>query len=299
MNLYHYTSVTLAGSIFNTSLWLGQYLAQNTKKYGHCVWLTTHPEPKGHGLLTGEKLSIDDVQFLQEIGAPAKNLTTHNKTQVRITINSEKLDSWSSENLKVSGLIKYSKFSKQLGESAIWRKTYGLSCVYKLEALSDDELRRYMKQAKTMEDTWYLYFGSIPPELFEEVSFQTSAGFVAYDFETHGRKAYESCGLHVIEKPLLAQFHELCPPLNKFDIPYAAVFCANHESQPSVSFQGRGATWDIDMKEFHVKSRLGELPSNIDLIVDWTRRNQDELMSLWPAAVASYNRYYPDKPASL
>ncbi|MDT3244534.1 hypothetical protein QNL75_28710, partial [Pseudomonas amygdali pv. morsprunorum] len=49
------------------------------------------PSPLGHGLLTGEKLTPSNVEYLKRIGRPPKNLTTHKKTLVRIQIESESL----------------------------------------------------------------------------------------------------------------------------------------------------------------------------------------------------------------
>ncbi|SOS42775.1 hypothetical protein CFBP3840_P100108 (plasmid) [Pseudomonas syringae] len=59
----------------------------------------------------------------------------------------------------------------------------GLSCYYDLKALSDEELVRHYKKTKTMEETWWLNFDSIPAELIEAVAFQTQSGYVPYDFE--------------------------------------------------------------------------------------------------------------------
>jgi len=51
--LHHYTSVSLACSIFSTDLRYGHY---NTQRHGiiqPVVWLTTSLNEKEHGLLTG------------------------------------------------------------------------------------------------------------------------------------------------------------------------------------------------------------------------------------------------------
>ncbi|WLG95841.1 hypothetical protein [Pseudomonas sp. FP198] len=299
MKLYHYTSVPLAGAIFNTELKGSHYRTQHQRTVGPCIWLTTSPDPRGHGLLTGEKLTSSNVEYLKKTGRPPKNLTSHNKTQLRIQVDSEALSKWTLEDSVPSGLIAYVKLSKMLGENAIWRKSMGLSCFYDLKALSDDELRRHFKRTKTMEDTWWLYFDAIPVALIEDVAFKTLSGFVTYDFEQHGRGEYADSGLHIVPKPLLDEFHEICPPLNRFDTPQAAVFCASADSQPSVAFQAGSATWDIDLKTFASTPRLGQLPENIESVTEWTQQHCDELLSLWPAAVETYNRYYPDNPAML
>ncbi|AVB12273.1 MULTISPECIES: hypothetical protein [Pseudomonas syringae group] len=299
MKLYHYTSVPLAGVIFNTELKGSPYRTQDGRTVGPCVWLTTSPSPLGHGLLTGEKLTPSNVEYLKRIGRPPKNLTTHKKTLVRIQIESESLSKWALESSTPSGLIPYVKFSKLLGESKLWRKSMGLSCYYDLKALSDEELVRHYKKTKTMEETWWLNFDSIPAELIEAVAFQTQSGYVPYDFEEHGRAQFEDSGLYVAPKPLLDEFHELCPPLNRFDTPQATVFCASADSRPTVAFQARGAAWDIDLEALTISTRIGPLPSNISEIVGWVDRHRNTLLGLWPAAVDTYNRYYPDLPAEL
>lgn len=299
MDLYHYTSVTLAGAIFSSHLLGSHYKTQDKKTVGPCVWLTSSPDSKGHGLPTGEKLTATEAEYLERIGRPPKNLSTHSKDKIRIKIDYERLPSWALENTVPSGLIKYTKLSKMLGDSARWRKAMGLSCYYDLRSLSDEELLRHFKRTKTMEDSWWLYFGSIQVELIESVAFKTPAGFVPYDFEDHGRQDYVADGLHVVSKPLLAEFHELFPPMNSFETPHAAVFCATAKSKPSVAFQAHATTWDIDLQDFTPTPRLGQLPENISHVVDWTRRHRDELMGLWPAAVDSYNQFYPDNPAPL
>ncbi|GAO93138.1 hypothetical protein PSA5_10495, partial [Pseudomonas syringae pv. actinidiae] len=256
----------------------------------------------GHAFLgkTGEATTILTPGDLRRIGRPPKNLTTHKKTLMRIQIESESLSKWAVESFTPSGLIPYVKFSKLLGESKLWRKSMGLSCYYDLNALSDEELLRHYKKTKTMEETWWLNFDSIPAELIEAVAFQTpSAAFVPYDFEEHGRAQFEDSGLYVASKPLLDEFHELCPPLNRFDTPQAAVFCAAADSRPTVAFQARGAAWDIDLEALTISTRIGPLPSNISEIVDWVDRHRNTLLGLWPAAVDTYNRYYPDRPAEL
>ncbi len=300
MKLYHYTSVSLAGGIFNTELKFGHYDSYGNGRLGPLVWMTTSPESKGHGLLTGEDLKSSEMERLKRQGKQLKNEKTHDKTKIRIQIDSEKLSLWSAQSEKSAGLIPYEKFSKKLGEPAVFRKVMGLSCIFDVSAFSRDELKRKLKKTLTKESTWWLHFGGISPELFESVSFMTPSGFVPYEFEIHGRAEYEKIGIHVVSKSLLDEFHTLCHPINRFDVPFAALFCKAPESKPSVVFQGQGSIWSIALEEpFLVTSEQGQLPANIESISDWARRHQAELLSLWPQAIASYNRFYPSNPASM
>lgn len=236
---------------------------------------------------------------LKRIGRPVKNSSTHNKYLIRLQLEADALSKWKLNGSEPTGLIPYVKFSKLLGESNLFRKYMGLSGLVDLATLSDDELRRHMARTKTRENTWWLYFGNIPVDLIEEVTFKTSKGYVPYEFEAHGREEFNKVGLHMVSKSALDELQKICAPRNRFDIPQAAVYCATAKSQPTVAFQAGGAAWDIDLVTFTSNLRAGELPANIDAVVDWTKAHKEELNALWPAAVETYNRYYPADPASL
>lgn len=300
LKLYHYTSVTLAEGIFNSNLKGSVYRTQKEHQVGPCIWLTTSARSDGHGLLTGEQLTQANVDYLNRIGQPPKNRTSQVKTAIRITVDSEKLAGWGISNSAYTGLIQYEKFSRTiLNEDPIWRKYMGLSAVHYIPSLSDRELQWHYNNTATKEKSWFLFFGAIPVELFEEVAYKTPTGFEAYDFEKHGRGVFVFNGLEVVSPALLAEIRELFPPLNQFDTPHAAVYCTSEEARPLVAFQAQGRTWYVDLTTFEATPRLGELPANISEVIAWTKLHHAELMRLWPAAVMSYNRFYPDKPASL
>lgn len=298
MRLYHYTSVPLAGCIFSTELKsISPYKTQDQRRVGRCIWLTTSPEPHGHGLPCGQDHTKAQIAQLKEMGRTVKNSTTHNKYLLRFQLESDKLSKWSVTDSVPSGVIPYVKFSKLLGESNTWRQYMGLSGLFDLDALTDEELRRHMARTKTMENTWWLYFGNIPVDLIDEVSFKTGRGYVPYDFELHGRAEFAKSGLHMVSKASLDEFHQICRPMNRFDTPQATVYCASASSQPSVTFQAGGAAWVVDLATFIPTARAGHLPENIAEVIEWAKIHREELIDLWPAAVETYNLYYPDKPA--
>lgn len=294
MKLYHYTGVTLATAIFNSDLKGSAYTTQGRQKVGPAVWLTSSAASEGHGLLTGNPLTDDEFAQQVAIGNTPKNRHTHVKTAIRLCLDSSQLQPWSLVDGVASGLIDYVRLSRDfLGEDELWRKYMGMSCYVDPHTATPEQVLHDFQHMVTQESTWWLHFGSINPNLIEEVAFQTEEGFVPYDFELHGREVFVHNGLEVVSPELLAEFRLFYPPQNRFDAPHAAVFCEGKDARPLVLFQAIGKAWGIDLQTLTASARVGELPENIDLAIDWTQRHQEDLMRLWPAAVASYKRFYP------
>jgi hypothetical protein len=297
LRLYHYTSVPLAGCILNTelkSVW--PYTTEDQRQVRPCIWLTTSPEPYGHGLPNGQDHTESQMAQLKKRGRIVKNAATHNKYLVRFQLESDALSKWSVTDSGLSGVIPYVKFSKWLGESNRWRQYMGLSGLFDLDALSDEELRRHLARTKTMENTWWLYFGNIPIDLIDEVSFKTGRVYVPYDFELHGRAEFAKSGQHMASKASLDEFHKICGPKNRFETPQAMVSCVSASSKPSVTFQAGGAAWEIDLATFIPTASIGDLPKNIAAVIEWTKIHREELVALWPTAVETYNLHNPASP---
>lgn len=297
MKLYHYTSVPLAEAIFFSSLRFGQY---QTEKRGtfQCVWLTENPAPEGHGLLTGEQLTTAQVEGLRNRGEAVSNNHTHDKTQVRIELDSSNLSSFSIDAKgRPHGLIRYVELSRMVGDHDLYRKSMGLSCYCDMKTVTDEQLDYLMRNQPTQEESWWLYFGEISSELFSGVSFMQSGIATPYSLESHGRSVMETYGLHMASESALADLHQILPHLGRFDTPQALAFCRMHDSKPSISFQWGESIWDISLDgQYSTTLRLGELPENLSLVKDWMSSNDGQLQALWLAAVESYNRFYPDKP---
>lgn len=298
MKLYHYTSVPLAEAIFSTSLRPGEYRTQKGTTF-LCVWLTENPTPEGHGLLTGEQLTEAQVEGLRDRGQAVPNNSTHNKTQVRIELDASGLDMFSVDSgHRPHGLIRYVEFSEMVGDDARFRKYMGLSCYCDMNTATNEQLSSLLENQPTQEGSWWLYFGEISPELFSSVSFmQTGGNATPYSFESHGRSAMESYGLHMASESALAELYQVLPRVSRFDTPQALAFCREHSSKPSISFQWNKSLWEISLDgQYSTTVRVGKLPENLSLVIDWMSRNDGQLQALWSAAVESYNRFYPNSP---
>ncbi|RMV72795.1 MULTISPECIES: hypothetical protein [Pseudomonas syringae group] len=297
MKLYHYTSVPLAEAIFFSSLRIGQYKTEKGMTF-QCVWLTENPAPEGHGLLTGEQLTTAQVERLRNRGEAVANNQTHDKTQVRIELDSSNLSSFSIDaESRPHGLIRYVELSEMVGDQDLYRKYMGLSCYCDMATVTDEQLVFLMKNQPTQEEGWWLYFGEISSELFSGVSFMQSDIATPYSFESHGRSVVDTYGLHIASEPALTDLHQILPRLGRFDTPKALAFCREHDSKPSINFQWDKSIWDISLDgQYSTNLIFGELPENISLVIDWMSSNDGQLQALWLAAVESYNRFYPDKP---
>lgn len=299
MKLYHYTSVPLAESIFFSSLRIGQYQTEKGTILP-CVWLTESPAPEGHGLLTGEQLTEAQVEGLRNRGESVSNYHTHDKTQLRIQLDSSNLSTFSIDaERRPHGLIRYVELSKMVGDQDLYRKSMGLSCYCDMATVTDEQLVYLMRNQPTQEESWWLYFGEISSDFFSDVSFMQSGIATPYSFESHGRSVMESYGLHMVSGSALAELHQILPRLGRFDTPQALAFCRKQDSQPSISFQWDESIWDISLDgQYSTTLRFGELPENISQVISWMSSHDVQLQTLWLAAVESYNRFYPDKPRS-
>lgn len=299
MKLYHYTSVPLAEAIFFSSLRIGQYRTEKGMTFQQCVWLTENSAPEGHGLLTGEQLTTAQVEGLRNRGEAVPNNHTHDKTQVRIELDSSRLAGFSIDaERRPHGLIRYEELSEMVGDRDGYRKYMGLSCYCDMNTVTDEQLAYLIENQPTQEKSWWLYFGEISSALFSGVSFMQSGGIaVPYSFESHGRSVMQTYGLHMASGPALADLYQILPRVGRFDTPQALAFCREHSSKPSISFQWDKSIWDISLDgQYSPTLRLGKLPASLSLVIDWMSRNDGQLQTLWLDAVESYNRFYPDSP---
>ena len=91
MILYHFTSATFLPSIQKEGLTRGE-VPLSPRQVMNGVWLTTDPNPEGHGLSNGEELSESTIRELQSRGLLAKDIPTDkplrwaDKRSARITI---------------------------------------------------------------------------------------------------------------------------------------------------------------------------------------------------------------------
>src|SRR5690554_8164889 len=305
--LHHYTSVSLACSIFSTDLRYGHY---NTQRHGiiqPVVWLTTSLNEKEHGLLTGQKINNDkDRAYLAKVqGKHAKNDFTHDKTKIRIDIEENNLDKFDPQKFGAApqsqwkGLVDYEKFSRLvLGEDKLFRNAIGLSCFHDLSKLSDHEAKALLHKKQKNISTWKLYFGGIHPNHFTRVRFKQNNGeYVPFDFEQHGRDECANNGIHYLPRDVLKEYAALIHPLNKYEVPYLAAFCAEPSEEAHIKCQSGCDEWIIKLDDsLACEAVRGKLPENIELIRELVADNKEKAMTAWKSAVSSYFDFYPASP---
>lgn len=284
MKLYHYTSAALAEGILSSSLSHGHLKRFNGKIITPVVWLTSDPNSEGHGLLTGdEKLTKKDVTYMEKVQGQLKNLTTHNKTQIRITIDIP------DDTPTLQSFLEYCK----INEDVKFAKIMGLSCYLDFTSISDKKLLRAFKTMKTKESTWWLSWVPLSPNLFTAIDFNDAGTFVPYLFETQGREILLDYGLVVVSPNSLQSLAKFEHASHQFGQVKAVVFCDDPNSKPSVEIRRAGR-----LLKFHINDQSlinGNLTDDIEEIKSWIRINSTELMNCWGVAVEKYFSYYPEK----
>jgi hypothetical protein len=149
MVLYHFTCAEFLKSIVREGLCRGDV---RTKKIGplyetNAVWLTTDPQPKGHGLgLPGALTEEDRLRHFEIFGTmPPKGSRYPDKRAVRITVNIPKGD-------------------PRLQRWTRWARKHCEPGVYDNLARADGSGHK----------TWWLYFGSIAPNQFRDIDMDPS-----------------------------------------------------------------------------------------------------------------------------
>jgi hypothetical protein len=295
LKLYHFTSVNCAESICYSSLSRGHLRTESGEILHRIVWLTTSPLPEGHGLLTGEEHLTDrQAAYMAKVQGEAilRNRTTTDKTCVRITIDTAKLD---------DRLIKFSRWARLNGMSSLYISLMGLSAYHDLGSLPDEELRRARRRTKTREDTWYLHFGAIEPQQFLDISYKQSGTYVPYSFEKHGREVAESEGLAYLCEETLQTLREIVHSQYGLDQPKAHVFVANPDDSIRciVRCSQFYAIFDID-DHCKVIDMVGTLPSSQEnALRAWVVRHYDEIQECHQRALAAYYKFYPPMVETL
>lgn len=260
----------------NSGISKGHLVRSNNAIIQPIVWLTTDPNPQGHGLPTGQENVTDEQLRHHEhvTGKRALTRITVDKTAVRIKVKISSSD---------KNLISFRQFAnKNEPRPEIYTKITGLSAILDIQSLSDLELQSALKTAKTNEDTWWLYRGIISPTLFEDVDFRIDENFVKYDFEKYGREHFLDQGMAAVSAASLSDLARLIPATNKFDIPKAFCVCTELGALPSVIIRGNGfdALFSID------EGRVIQCPENMDPrnLIQWITAHKDELASCWNQA---------------
>jgi hypothetical protein len=149
MILYHFTCAEFLKRIMREGLCRGDV---RTKQIGplfetNAVWLTTDPQPKGHGLsLPGTLTEEDRLRHFKVFGTmPPEGSRYPDKRAVRITVDIPK------ENPR---LRRWTSWARKHCEPGVY-----------------DNL---VRADGSSHKTWWLYFGTIAPNQFCDVDMDTS-----------------------------------------------------------------------------------------------------------------------------
>lgn len=276
----------MAESIFQSGLKPSTLTRSDGRLMSNVLWLTTVPDYKGHGLLTGkERLTERQRRYLEKKqGAPLKNEVMADKTAVRIQIDIDHDDPM------LHSFVEWSKVNERPG----YARTMGLSALYDLNALSDAELKQRFRSAKTKESTWHLYFGGVPPQRITSVSALVDGKFVLYDFERHGRDSLRESGLTAVSEQSLTALRSIIKPLHPFDLPKALCICTAPDDQPNVVIRGGGHEFTVDLRTRELRSGQTSL-AVLNTTQTWVSERESELEACWEDAVATYFQFYPEQ----
>lgn len=289
MKLYHYTAISLGEAIFSSDISHGHLMHGDGHMTHNVVWLTTDPQPDGHGLTLGKELLTESQrQHMQRVQhGPLRNSRTLDKTQLRFTVelNPDQLP----------GLMSFISYCEN-NESETFAKVYGLSCVIDMKATSDKELKRLMQSAPTKERTWWLSFRPVMTRALSGVEFNVDGKFEPYDFERHGREAMRQLGFTYPSPAALSEVAEIVQPVNAFERPKAFVFCENPSKPAKVAIRGGGTERAFELQTG--APFVGAEDDRTRPLQDWVRRHRDELEACSSEAVELYYSYYPERRTS-
>ncbi|PIB40369.1 hypothetical protein AOA59_28140 [Pseudomonas sp. 2822-15] len=194
MYFYHFTTASAAQNIMASSLKVGitPFSAMSKRQ---AVNLTNTPDPKGHGLLTGQTLKDTDPEYraVQALGVytPVRNpdgyytITVADQTEamlvIDLNISSSKLISYDKlfekdiKNMLYPGRDK--KLYDQLSATAIHSADYPFSTAHISNAQQDQEIADIInKKRKHKAPTWFFHLVDIPAKKIVEVRLKQSDG---------------------------------------------------------------------------------------------------------------------------
>lgn len=153
MILYHFTCWEHLPAILKEGLTRGDVPTSATEGVT-AVWLTTDETPLGHGLSDGGQLPREEVEELYRMGkvpSPDVIVETADKTEIRIAVEISSLS---------SRLKKWDKWAKKRLDPH-WLNTL------------------HQADGEAFE-TWWLHFGTIPPNKFAAVEVRGPNGYEPY-----------------------------------------------------------------------------------------------------------------------
>ncbi|MFJ2989932.1 hypothetical protein ACIPF8_18865 [Collimonas sp. NPDC087041] len=283
MRLYHYTAAALADYILISNLSVG-HMSTPQGPIRPVVWLTTDPNPEGHGLLTGAEVMTESnrnhVEKMQ--GQKIKNNKTQDKTKVRLTF-----DIPDKEMYLLQPFTDYcARFANK--QFAKWT---GVSCY--IDAANTDTKRviELMKTLPTKEKTWWISFMPISASFITAVEFRGNDGaYYPVDFEKNARRAFEDLGFFSPSSEALSELLMIVKPHHPLGYTKALVFCHGPDETPTATISG-GAT-HLEYEIETGRSLTDTTPYEPHLSA-WVTKHRTELMVAWEQAKESYYSFYP------
>lgn len=282
---YHFTSVSLAESILSSAISQGHLALANRPIRYNVVWLTTDPNPWGHGLTTGtEHLNENEIAFSEKIqGAPLKNTVTLDKTRIRIALELDpQLD---------PTLISFNAYCRQ-NNAKLEGRVLGLSALGRLDHLSPKAIHKLMRSAPTKEGTWWLKFTPVQPSCFVGVDVNRDGRYVPYVFEEHGRAEMLGCGFAVPPAYALSELADIIPAAHQFEATKALVLCSSPKDEPIVRIRGGLKDRIFAIESAEPRDSEDEVTPRLQ---QWVADFRDELKACWEEAVTIYYNYYPQQ----
>ncbi|MDC6179729.1 hypothetical protein [Ralstonia solanacearum] len=285
MKFYHFTSVSFAETILSKGISRGHVKHGDGSIRNSVVWLTTDPDVDGHGLTTGrETMTASSIEYLTRVeGAAPKNGIFMNKTRVRLTVDLPE---------DTATLMSFVEYYARRGEKPDEAKMMGLSAyVENPWRLPLTKRRQLMKTTATKEGTWWLSFVPISADEITRVEYNSPAGFVDYDFETHGRRHLYDAGFVVPSAATLESLRPLVPCDKPFEKARAFAICVDAKHDPHVVIRGGGQ--DCPFDAVTGATLFGMSHPNGEALSAWVRDHSAELLDCWAQAVEVHYNYYP------
>ena len=283
MKLYHYTSATLLEAILDDALNNGLLKLPDGRLSEGIVWLTHDPLPYNHGLLDGTPLDEKGMaSATQLVGKRPLNPATHDKRQVRITIDSDALD---------EGWMPFVEWAKAIGASSDYIRGMGLSAIDGIAAMDDKTFLAAVKNGVSREGTWYLVPNSISPARFESIEALVAGSYVPYAFEAHGRETLAKHGIVYPDAALLERLPSVGQPQHPFDRMTVCAFAPSASSTSHVRFRGFGQATIVELHCDGAMHAMGAARGDEILLRAWAYENLEAMMMLWEEAVAAARAY--------
>ncbi|MDU9402637.1 hypothetical protein RTH46_09045 [Pseudomonas sp. zfem004] len=299
MRLYHYTAVGLAKAIMTHDLSKGHLDTPEGGIIEGVVWFTSLPFPEGTGVPTKQRqLTESEVRKAQRVeGKKLRNTLTTDKSKIRLTVESGSLQPLRMENGLPRGLISFEKWCKLYEAPKQWVREMGLSALYDLNSLTDEErFRLAKKKGNSKESTWYLHFGPIPSSLITAVDCRVGRDYVPYSFDEHGRAELAAVGVECVSVTATLELQKILLPKHSHEIVHATVICRSPSDPVEVCIRGGGNTCIIRVGTKALVVRAGnESPYPFELIHSWIDKFKSDLESCWERARDTYHIYHPEE----